>query len=231
MCQTWSLIIFTYNESPSLGPLIESCHDIIVRLNRTAHEIIVVDDGSTDDTAAVVRKYLKIYECLKYVKHPRNLGIGRALYTGYRHAVYENVCALPGDGQFKPDELLPYRNFAADTFVSFFRRHKRYSAYRQALTYSARLLNRCILGLDMKDVNWVKIYKKDHIRRAGPALRSVAIESELCAFLCRKGVRPVEVPSDCCPRVYGKSHGGSPITVLKAAADMWRLLIKRLTGS
>jgi glycosyltransferase involved in cell wall biosynthesis len=97
-----SVIMPAYNESSSIDSLL----DVSLRLARNHNwEIIVVDDGSLDDTAERVRqrddgKYLKLLE------HRRNRGYGAALKTGIRAANALRIATLDTDGQHNPNDLV-----------------------------------------------------------------------------------------------------------------------------
>lgn len=223
--QSWSLIVFGYNEAATVGSVVEDAEKLLAEICPGKGEVIAIDDGSTDGSAAILDGLAQRYANLKVVRHGRNLGIGHALRSGYAAATGENCCAVPADGQFDLAEIRPYARLPRGTFVSFTRQAKTgYSRYRQLLTAVNERFNRHALGLDLKDVNWVKIFKTRAVRETPLALTSSLVMSELCAKLSRNGrYRPTEVPSRYCPRRAGKARGGSPLTLLRAAREVARL--------
>ena len=92
-----SVVIPAYNEQTGIGPLLEKM--IAEGLNKR-YQIIVVDDGSTDDTAAIISKYP-----VTLVKHGNNKGFGASLKTGIRKASCDKVMMLDSDGQHDPAYL------------------------------------------------------------------------------------------------------------------------------
>lgn len=86
-----SVVIPAFNESRAIGPLVAS-----LRRSADWHEILVVDDGSGDDTAAQARE-----AGATVVRHPYNKGNGAAVKTGVRHATGEFVLIIDGDGQHR----------------------------------------------------------------------------------------------------------------------------------
>jgi glycosyltransferase involved in cell wall biosynthesis len=69
-------------------------------------EIIVVDDGSADGTAAIADELSRTYPQVRAVHHPVNRDYGAALQTGFRSATKEFVFYTDGDGQYDPSELV-----------------------------------------------------------------------------------------------------------------------------
>jgi glycosyltransferase involved in cell wall biosynthesis len=91
-----SIVIPVFNEAASLAALIESIHAL--RLARA--EIIVVDDGSTDDSAEVALNAGAVV-----IRHPYNIGNGAAVKTGIRAAKGRLLLFMDGDGQHKPEDI------------------------------------------------------------------------------------------------------------------------------
>ena len=84
-------------------------------------EVVVVDDGSTDRTAEVVRRLAQQDRRVRLVQHPRNIGYGAALRTGFASARYPWVFFTDGDGQFDPRDfvrLVPH-TASADLVVGY----------------------------------------------------------------------------------------------------------------
>ena len=223
--QSWSLIIFCYNEEGTLRSVIESAEEFLQTIHCAESEIIIVDDGSTDSCAEIARKAVEVYSNIKTVVHPRNLGIGRALRSGYAAVQYENVSAVPGDGQFNVAELIPYADLPGGTFVSFYRSENTiYSTNRNVLSFVNRKVNASCLGLKQRDVNWVKIYKRVELEKLDLKMKSSIVESEICAKLMLRKNKMIETESVYHPRKAGQSRGASLPIVLRAALETLKLV-------
>ena len=96
---TVSIILATYNRRHLLGRSVKSV------LNQTYqdYELIIVDDGSTDDTEKVVQNFNS--EKIKYIKHPKNKGIPAARNTGIRLAEGDYIAFQDDDDEWMPEKL------------------------------------------------------------------------------------------------------------------------------
>ena len=211
MNQSWSLIIFGFNERDSLRSVVHQAHRVLTAMAPEKFEILVVDDGSTDGSQDLVELMIHEYpEHLRLIRHPKNLGIGQALLTGYKASRFENVCAIPADGQFDLEELKPHVNVEPNTIVSFYRTEKPgYSMYRGFLSSTNRWLNRTVGGITLRDVNWVKIYKREALKPLRLKIKSSLVESEICGKLLLRGAKAFEVASVYKPRFAGESKAAS----------------------
>jgi glycosyltransferase involved in cell wall biosynthesis len=193
-------------------------------LDPRTFQLVIVNDGSTDDSDQIISENIKGKEYVTYCKHETNKGIGEALKAGYRLAKNENVCAVPGDCQFDFNELLQCPQFTEKQFVSFYRRRTRYNPYRWVLNVFNRVMNYLFLGLKMNDVNWVKVYKKAQLNRLELKMTSSLVESEICAKLVADGVECIEIESSYLERMYDESKGGALNTVKQALGDLIKLI-------
>lgn len=221
--QSWSIIIFCYNEKGNVAAVIHDCISALKSLAGEKGELVVVDDGSTDGSVAEIETELLKFsgETIKFIKHPVNLGIGVALKSGYANASNENVCAVPADGQFDVMELLAFATIEANSFVCFYRKENQsYSLLRNLLSLFNKQFNKLLLGIDFKDINWVKIYKSAALRTLELQLRSSLIETEICAKLVASGHKFQEVESRYLSRNYGVSKGASWKIVQKVISEL-----------
>ncbi len=220
MNQTWSIVVFCFNEVHTVQKVVAKLVAIFDIYRPGLYEIIVVDDGSSDGSQAVIQKVAAEYPCVRPLFHATNQGIGHALRTGYANARHENTTAVPADGQFDTNELVAHINVDAQAYVSFYRiENTTYTFARNALSYANRMVNKLFLGFDLKDVNWVKIYKTADLRQLDLEIESSLVESEICAKLKTIGRRVVQVESRYYPREAGVSKGASWKIVRQALGD------------
>ncbi len=222
--QTWSVGVLCYNEAGSLEQVVAQLREVMQKITNT-FEIIIVDDCSTDGSGDIAKQLEKNFPEVRAVVHVQNKGIGGALRSIYANSKYENIAFIPGDGQFDVTEYLPYADVPEGSFVSFYRKENTsYSIFRNILSLFNKELNKVFIGIDLRDVNWTKIYKKADIDQLDLQLTSSLIESEVCAKLLFLGKKVIEVESKYLPRTYGQSKGSSFAIVKKALKDTWVLV-------
>jgi len=225
----WSIIIFCFNEKNNLSKVLEGVLDFVKNPRVQNYEILIVDDGSTDGSVELIKEKIEGENYAKLIAHNINRGIGEALRTGYFNAQYEYVCAVPGDHQFDIKELLQVNEFGDKEFVSFYRQNLYKSWYRKLIHWLNKLFNRWFLNLKIRDVNWIKVYKKQQLNAVKFELKSSIVESEICAKLAKLGVNPIELPSKYLPREHGTPKGGTWKTVKMAILETFELykVVKR----
>lgn len=102
---TVSVIIPAYNEVESLPILLEQLYDVLSKYVPNAHEVWIIDDGSTDGTVQKMGKISGNYQGLHYVRFRRNYGKAAALMEGFRRVKGEFVVTMDADLQDDPEEI------------------------------------------------------------------------------------------------------------------------------
>jgi glycosyltransferase involved in cell wall biosynthesis len=95
-----TVIIPAYNEERAIGPVLEQLL-LVIGECQSEYEVIVVDDGSQDETATIARR-----QGVTVLQHRQNRGYGAALKTGLRHAGHSLVCITDADGTY-PNKRIP----------------------------------------------------------------------------------------------------------------------------
>jgi len=225
---SWSLGILCYNEEENIENTIKKAHAVLEKLQQP-YEILIIDDGSSDRSKEVILNTIASIPQAKLIAHEVNKGIGEALHTFYSSAQNENVVYTPGDGQFDYEELFLVPTFQQGYYVSFYRiENTTYSLFRNILTLINKKINAVFLGLKLRDVNWVKIYKKQDLEQLNLEIRSSLVESEISAKLFFLGRKIIEIESKYLPRMFGQSKGASWAILKKAIFDT--LLLVRVIG-
>jgi dolichol-phosphate mannosyltransferase len=226
MKQSWSVVVFCLNEVGTIEELLDRIVGFFETHRKGLYDVIIVDDGSTDGSNDKIRNAAQKHQkTVRIIHHENNLGIGKALRAGYAAERNENVIAVPADGQFDIEELLPYINIEPGTFISFYRRENaEYSSFRNVLSSVNKYINKVFNGVVLKDVNWVKIYKREAIAALPWNLHSSLIESEICAKLLLTRNQAIEVLSYYHSRKAGKSKGASLRIVAQALREAPKLI-------
>jgi glycosyltransferase involved in cell wall biosynthesis len=225
--QSWTIGLLCYNEEESIEKVLDTCFDVLSKMTND-FEVLVINDGSKDNSLSIITKYkAEKRNDLIIINHEKNKGIGEALFSGYKNARKENVLITCGDGQFDLNELLPFKEIEDKTVLALYRKENTsYSLHRNILSYFNKLFNKTFLGLTLKDVNWVKIYKLNELKKFDLKIRSSLIESEICSKLHFNGNRFIEIESRYLDRIGGESKGASFKIVKQALFDMLSLVIE-----
>ncbi len=161
-----SIIVPVYNEEESLTPLMEW----IVRVlgSDYSYEVIMIDDGSTDDSWKVTQALSIKYPELKGISFRRNYGKSAALHVGFQKSKGDVVVTMDADLQDSPDEIPElYRMIVEDDFdiVSGWKK-KRHDPIGKRLP--SKLFNRTvrrISGIDLHDFNCgLKAYRSEVVK-------------------------------------------------------------------
>lgn len=234
------VIVPTYNEADNIGRVID-----LVLAQPTPISILVVDDNSSDGTAAIVRsKMEEAPERVHLVERGGKLGLGTAYLRGFRFALardYTYICEMDADLSHDPDDLPrliePVRTDEVDlTIGSRYVKGVRvinWPLSRLVLSYSAGMYTRAITRLPILDVT--AGFKCFH-RRVLEALPLDRVNSDGYAFQVemhyrtwRAGFRFEEVPVIFTERTEGQSKMSRGI-VREAALKVWELRLRDLFG-
>lgn len=224
--QSWTVGILCYNEAGTIEKVFLETLSVLQSMTND-FEIIIVDDASGDGSIEIINELVKDYpNQLRTFYHEVNMGIGLSIRDIYFNATKENVVFVPGDGQFDVKELKPYASFEPNTFIAFYRKENQsYSFFRNSLSYMNKQFNNVFLGLELRDVNWVKVYKTAILKELDLKSKSSIIESEICSKLRIKKISAIEVESKYIPRVYGESKGSSWKIIKKVYAELWTVYL------
>jgi dolichol-phosphate mannosyltransferase len=227
----FSIVIPARNEAGNITALIDEIVAAVAPVG--AFEVIVVDDGSTDDTPAVLQSKQKGMANLRVLRHPLSAGQSAAVHSGVRAAIGPIVCTLDGDGQNPPLELprliAPFLAAGADRvgIVAGQREGRQDTWSRRAASTFANRLRSWLLKDGTRDTGCgLKAFRReaflalpyfDHMHRYLPALFS------------RDGWSVVHVDVSHRPRGAGRSNYSNFQRALVGVVDllgvMW--LIRR----
>jgi dolichol-phosphate mannosyltransferase len=181
-----SIVIPVHNEAGNIVPLIEEITSAM-KLAET-YEIIVVDDGSNDQTGQVLIEAVKQTSGLRVIQHERSCGQSTAVYTGIKAAKYAIIATMDGDGQNDPADiprlyelLIRQRNTNDKLWMVAGWRNKRHdSSWKLFSSKVANTVRSGLLGDNTPDTGCgLKVFRRDkflelpyfdHMHRFLPAL-------------------------------------------------------------
>ncbi len=231
-----SIIIPVYNEQNSIAPVIKKVHALAIK--GIEKEVIVVNDGSTDSTAAQIAKISQSLARpkIKVITHKTNLGKGVAVRTGIQHAKGDFIITQDADFEYDPKYLKELihvqKNTSAD--VVYGTRLKRLPYFRsdeKTIRFAIHYVGNKILSFLTSVLYgaWITDMETGYKLISINALNSISLhargfdfEPEVTIKLLKKGYAIREVPIRTIPRGY--SEGKKLNTVRDGLAALMTII-------
>lgn len=203
---TLSLVLPAWNEGEVIAVAVAEA-DAALRSVVDRYEIIVVDDGSTDDTAIQVQQIAATNPSVKLVQHHPNQGYGAALRSGFAAATMDLVAFTDADCQFDLGEmdrmLLLARRYDV---VCGYRIDRKDSFLRCLYSRVYNAMVRTLLGTGVRDVDCaLKVFRRDAMSQIKISGNGFLVNSEMLVQAHRHGMSVVEVGVSHRPRTAGQS--------------------------
>jgi glycosyltransferase involved in cell wall biosynthesis len=225
-----SVFFPAFNDARAILPLILSALDVLPTLTDD-YEVLVVNDGSTDATPAVLDELARTCEQVKVVHHPHNRGYGAALRSGFGHATKDLIFYTDGDGQYDVRELSAlYRELTpAVDVVNGFKLQRADKLHRKLIGGIYNQITRFLFRLPIRDVDCdFRLLRRSALERISLEASSGVIGVELVRKLASAGCVFKEVPVHHYPRMHGKSQFFTPLRVGRTVFDcflLWLTLV------
>jgi glycosyltransferase involved in cell wall biosynthesis len=222
-----SLVLPAFNEASNLPEGLAEAREVFSRAGagRLDWEVVVVDDGSADETAAVVRALAELEPRIRLVQHAQNRGYGAALRSGFEAATKSWVMFTDADLQFdlaEVDRLLAHT--ARFEIISGYRAPRRDPWNRRANAWAWGRLVNTVFDLGVRDVNCAfKLFRRDVLEGVRIRSSGAFVNTEILARARAAGFRIKEVPVSHFPRRHGVQTGAHPKVVLRAFGELARL--------
>ncbi len=201
-----SLVIPAYNEAAVIRQAIAEADEVLARLT-TDYEVLVVDDGSGDDTAALVEDEAKRRPHVRLLRHEKNRGYGAALRTGFEAASFPLVAFTDADCQFYLDDLsvlLPLTD--ATPIAAGFRVARQDTRWRRFISWGYNTTVRTLLGTRVRDCDCaLKVFRREALAELLPESSSFFVNTEMLARARQHGFRVAEAGVRHRPRANGVS--------------------------
>lgn len=218
-----SVIVPLFNEAGNVAPLLAELDAALASLDATA-ELVLVDDGSTDQTAAELTRATAGRAHCQVIRFTENRGQAAALLAGLQAAQGEIFLTLDGDGQDDPQEfrhLLPLVLAENCDLVCGIRTPRHDSLVRRAMSWLANTTRRLILRDGLHDAGCqLRVFRREIVAVLTP---SPLLQAFLPAMAAAAGFRIAEHAVHHRPRRSGTSKYGLRQLWWRPMMEMFRL--------
>jgi glycosyltransferase involved in cell wall biosynthesis len=204
-----SVILCAYNEGKVIEDAIDKV-DCIMSATSWNYEIVVVDDGSSDDTRQKAVNHIseKGNGCLKVVGYDKNMGKGNAIKMGFAHAQGDSIVVIDGDLDVDPTFIPDYIEALKTNDVAVASKWHPQSRTtvtlkRKILSFGFNALSRLLTGIKLTDTQTgLKAFRREVLERMAPkfVVKRYAFDLELIGACNHAGYKIVDLPVDVCIR-------------------------------
>jgi glycosyltransferase involved in cell wall biosynthesis len=223
-----SVFFPAYNDAHSIGKLVEEALEVLPALT-DAYEVIVVNDGSVDETRNVLAELKSKHAAVRVVEHETNKGYGGALQSGFRAAGNDLVFYTDGDGQYDVRELaklFPLLTENVDV-VNGYKLERTDKMNRKIIGGFYNRLAHFLFALPVRDVDCdFRLIRRAILGKINLHSTSGSICVELVYKLQKAGAKFVETGVNHYARQHGKSQFFTVRRVSKTLLDFFILWVR-----
>lgn len=239
MSEQYSISAFfpAYNDAGTISSMVIT---VLLTLRELTddYEVVVVNDGSQDHTAAILDELARVYPGeVRIIHHPQNRGYGGALRTGFTSATKDWIFYTDGDAQYDPRELKNLAALVSDEvdFINGWKIERQDPLHRVIIGRIYQYTIKLAFGLRLKDVDCdFRLMRREVFDRVHLTSDSGVICVELMKKVQDAGFRLMETPVHHFHRAYGKSQFFRFRRLAEVARDLtklWLQLVWRKGGS
>ncbi len=227
-----TILVPCRNEEARVVPTLETIKAAMTVVG-CSYEVIVVDDGSTDATSAVVERFIQSAPdmSLNLHRNPRNLGLARTFVdTAFRGRgkYYRLVC---GDNVEPKETMVAIcsRMGAADVIVPYYPRLPGKSQLRRGISKAFTFLVNTLSGYSLRYYNGCALYRRFHVMRWAPYNYGFGFQADLITRLLDEGATSCEVAVT--GYHFTKTSGQSPLTFrnfVSTAHTLFEIFLRRI---
>lgn len=213
-----SVVVPAYNEEGNIINLVSGFQKFLSENSWLGLELILVDDGSTDQTFKKMAESYEKHDFVSIVRLRGNRGVTVALMEGFKRAKYDILVFYPADMQYLPADLSKLiEPLVSDSDIDIVcaKRIGNYNKWFVSKIYS--LLSRWLFNVKVSDQNSIKAFRKRLLEDLH--FRS-SMHRYLVAIASYKGYKVTEVPICLYPRAWGKSKFVHPLRMLSGILDL-----------
>jgi dolichol-phosphate mannosyltransferase len=221
-----SVIMPALNEADNIQDAIYSTLKAFDNYNIDG-DIIVINDGSMDDTPVIVQKIMKKEARVKLINHTKPMGIGYSFFDGVKHSSKDTVIMVPGDNENNPEDALAYLDLMeqVDIIVPFIYNIEMRKRIRRIVSSIYRFIINVSFGINLNYSNGTVLYRRCIMDNITLRSHGFFYQAELLIKLIRRGYMFAEVPNFLSARLSGKSKATTLKSLLRVIKSYIRLVL------
>lgn len=219
-----SLVFPIFDEEANVAPLLEAAHNTASRLTPD-YEIILVDDGSRDGSAAVIDEWCARNPRSRVVRHASNTGYGAALRSGLREARGHWIFFSDADLQFDLSEIeLLLAHTHEYDIVAGYRARRSDPIHRRVIAFVWGMIVRVLFGLRVRDIDCAfKVFRREVIEAIPIESIGAFVNTEILVRARAHDFSIHQVPVSHRERRHGEQTGARPRVMLRAIIELSKL--------
>jgi glycosyltransferase involved in cell wall biosynthesis len=228
-----SFIVPVFNEELNIANMLSNLHNVLYANPHWNWEVLVIEDGSSDDTRQAILKEAPKYPGMQLILHDRNQGYTASLKDGIAKAQGKFLMYIGADEEFDSSELPHFVNMLlnneADVVLGVRWQRNSYQLFRFFLSVIYIFLLNYLFRLRVNDYNWSQAWRKEFIDRLDLRSKSLFVLPEIIIKAHDLKYRIKEIPSNHRGRQWGKSSVNIRIMgfALWEALCFWRYRLSR----
>lgn len=220
-----SAVLPAHNEEENIETTVNQCVEYLKK-SVTRYEVIVVNDGSRDNTRSIVSEISSSNPSVVLVDHEVNMGYGAALLSGFEKASLDYIFFMDSDGQFDIsdlDRMLP--SVDESCVLIGYREDRADSTVRSLSAWLYGMYIALLFGLRVRDMDCAfKIFPTKSYKSIRPIVSGGALfTAEFLIKLKNCGFKIEEFPVRHFPRRFGTQSGANLTVILRMFKESWEL--------
>ncbi len=219
-----SIVIPAYNEEKNIQIVINT---VVRTLKKWKIEIIVVDDGSIDKTAEIVKKLSEKYDFIHLYQNEKNMGYADALKNGFQHCKGEFITFIDADLQNDPRDIPKLMVYGKQGYgaVVGWRKNRKDKIYRLLVSRLYNIFINLFFDINFPDINGKpKLFRSEVLKDIDIETKQWAIDLELVHKIKKMGYKVIQVPVE-----HSMRSGGKPkATIIRGFITFFNLINYRL---
>ncbi len=217
-----TVVLPAFNEEQVIASTLADTLSVLYEWEKD-FEVIVINDGSSDQTVAIVTAICARDPHVRLITHSRNQGYGAALVSGFSAATKELTFFMDADGQFDIRDLAGFFPYITqyDAVIGY-RIERQDTSIRKLNAWGWKLVVGLVLGVHVRDLDCAfKLIRSQFLQSNQLETRGAMINAELLYKLKRAGCTYKEVGVHHLPRRGGKATGANPAVIARAFRELF----------